>query len=69
MPQPNQVRTCAHSFTFLYLKEVHAYQRTQLHLILMLSVDASLTIDIGGHREAGDTPSVMRHIGGVTKCV
>ena len=24
---------------------------------------------VGGHREAGDTPSVMKHIGGVTKCV
>ena len=26
-------------------------------------------IFVGGHREAGDTPSVMNHIGGVTKCV
>ena len=26
-------------------------------------------IFVGGHREAGDTPSVMKHIGGVTKCV
>ena len=36
---------------------------------LMLTGIRTWRIFVGGHREAGDTPSVMKHIGGVTKCV
>ena len=45
------------------------YIHSNLHFYPCLTGIQTWRIFVGGHREAGDTPSVMKHIGGVTKCV